>query len=129
VVLNSINHIRQANLIRQASVYPDIFSSESENELWVWMQEGLASPTPSFWLRLARTSCCGSRSARNPAEHRRHRVFSRGNHDEPGGLLTSQERVRPVEEPDAVVSERAAMYSEPSGPRLSQREGRPNGTL
>jgi pimeloyl-ACP methyl ester carboxylesterase len=38
VVLNSINHIRQANLIRQASVYPDIFSSESENELWVWMQ-------------------------------------------------------------------------------------------
>jgi hypothetical protein len=38
VVLNSINHIRQANLIRQASVYPDIFSSESENELWVWMR-------------------------------------------------------------------------------------------
>ena len=38
VVLNSINHIRQANLIRQASVYPDIFSSKSENELWVWMQ-------------------------------------------------------------------------------------------
>lgn len=38
VVLNSINQIRQANLIRQASVYPDIFSSESENELWVWMQ-------------------------------------------------------------------------------------------
>lgn len=22
----------------QASVYPDMFSSESENELWVWMQ-------------------------------------------------------------------------------------------
>jgi hypothetical protein len=38
VVLNSINHIRQANLIRQASVSPDIFSSESENELWLWMQ-------------------------------------------------------------------------------------------
>jgi hypothetical protein len=38
VVLNSINHIRQANLIHQANVDPDIFSSESENELWVWMQ-------------------------------------------------------------------------------------------
>jgi len=76
VVLNSINHIRQANLIRQASVYPDIFSSESENELWVWMQAASGIAHAVFWLRLVPTSCCGSLSARNPAEDRRLSVFS-----------------------------------------------------
>jgi hypothetical protein len=52
VVLNSINHIRQANLIRQASVYPDIFSSESENELWVWMQAASGIAYTDFLVAL-----------------------------------------------------------------------------
>jgi hypothetical protein len=34
------------------------------------------SPTPSFWLRLVPTSCCGSLSATNPAEDRRLSVLS-----------------------------------------------------
>jgi hypothetical protein len=60
VVLNSINHIRQANLIRQASVSPDIFSSESENELWLWMQAAGGIAYAVFLVPLVPTSCCGS---------------------------------------------------------------------
>jgi hypothetical protein len=44
------------------------------------------SPASSFWLRLVPTSCCGSPSARNPAEDRRLSVLSPENVPAPSGL-------------------------------------------